>query len=218
MAFAPNGNLYVADVTLSNVHEYDTAGNSVASLDADPSAFFSQPTDVAFDSNGDLYVVNPGNGNVLKSIGGTQPFAEFVSPLSGGLTIPQALTFGPDGKLYVLDASNSSRPGRFAATPPAGADDGTLHFLREHALSAERHRLRPGWQALRERFGLGSSCGAGTPVFAKWHAGRSACRIRSFVPNLYGVQHPGTRVDHAAGDGGHWVAVDRCGSRSRCLK
>ncbi len=32
MAFAPNGNLYIADVTESNVHIYDTAGNSVGAL------------------------------------------------------------------------------------------------------------------------------------------------------------------------------------------
>lgn len=112
--------------TLSNVHEYDTAGNSVASLGAaDPSAFFSQPTDVAFDSIGDLYVVNPGNGNVLKSLGGTQPFTEFFPTQTGGLTIPSALTFGPDGKLYVLDSSNSGGPAirRYTA---AGAADGTF--------------------------------------------------------------------------------------------
>jgi hypothetical protein len=54
MAFTPNGNLYIADVTLSNVHEYDSAGKSVTSLGADPSAFFSQPTDVAFDTSGNL--------------------------------------------------------------------------------------------------------------------------------------------------------------------
>jgi sugar lactone lactonase YvrE len=125
MAFAPNGNLYIADVTDSNVHEFDTAGNSVTTLGADPSAFFSQPTDVAFDASGDLYVVNPSSADVLKSIGGTQQFTEFVSPLSGGLTIPQALTFGPDGKLYVLDASNNTGPAirRYTA---AGADDGTF--------------------------------------------------------------------------------------------
>jgi sugar lactone lactonase YvrE len=125
MAFSSSGNLYIADVTLSNVHEYDTAGNSVTSLGADPSAFFSQPTDVAFDASGNLYVVNPGFADVLKSVGGTQQFAEFVSPLSGGLTIPQALTFGPDGKLYVLDTSTNSGPAirRYTA---AGASDGTI--------------------------------------------------------------------------------------------
>src|SRR5262245_51376477 len=41
MAFAPNGNLYIADTTASNVHVYDTAGNSVTSL---TSAEMAQPT------------------------------------------------------------------------------------------------------------------------------------------------------------------------------
>ena len=84
MAFAPNGNLYIADVTESNVHIYDTAGNSVGALG---SAEMSQPTDVAFDASGNLYVVNPGMADVLVSIGGTQPLAEFFGPLTGGLTI-----------------------------------------------------------------------------------------------------------------------------------
>jgi sugar lactone lactonase YvrE len=122
MAFAPNGNLYIADVTESNVHIYDTAGNSVGAL---TSAEMSQPTDVAFDASGNLYVVNPGMADVLVSIGGTQPLAEFFGPLTGGLTIPSALTFGPDGKLYVLDSSNSGGPAirRYTA---GGADDGTF--------------------------------------------------------------------------------------------
>ncbi|HEX4414764.1 MAG TPA: NHL repeat-containing protein [Lacipirellulaceae bacterium] len=122
MAFAPNGNLYISDVTESNVHIYDTAGNSVGVLG---SAEMSQPTDVAFSAAGDLYVVNPGMADVLVSVGGTQPLTEFFGPLTGGLTIPQALTFGPDGKLYVLDASNNGGPAirRYTA---GGADDGAV--------------------------------------------------------------------------------------------
>jgi sugar lactone lactonase YvrE len=122
MAFAPNGNLYIADTTDSKVHVYDTAGNSVASMD---SPEMSQPTDVAFDAAGNLYVVNPANANVLVSVGGTQPLAEFFATQTGGLTIPSALTFGPNGELYVLDSSNGTGPAirRYTA---AGAADGTV--------------------------------------------------------------------------------------------
>jgi sugar lactone lactonase YvrE len=128
MAFAPNGNLYIADTTASpitsqpSVHVYDTAGNSVASMG---SPELSQPTDVAFDAAGNMYVVNPGNGNVLKSLGGTQPLAEFFATQTGGLIIPSALTFGPNGELYVLDSSNDTGPAirRYTA---AGAADGTV--------------------------------------------------------------------------------------------
>lgn len=122
MAFAPNGNLYIADVTASNVHVYDTAGNSVASMG---SAELSQSTDVAFDSAGNMYVVNPGNGNVLKSVGGTQPLLEFFANQTGGLVIPSALTFGPNGELYVLDSDNNNGPAirRYTA---AGAADGAV--------------------------------------------------------------------------------------------
>ena len=122
MSFAPNGNLYIADTTASNVHVYDTAGNSVASMD---SPELSQPTDVTFDAAGNLYVVNPGNGNVLISIGGTQPLAEFFATQTGGLVNPSALTFGPNGELYVLDSTTGSGPAirRYTA---AGAADGTV--------------------------------------------------------------------------------------------
>jgi WD40 repeat protein len=121
MAFAPNGNLYIADVTLSNVHEYDTAGNSAASLS---SADLAQPFDVAFDSSGNLYVADTDFGKVLRSIGGTQPLTELFPSQAGKLTIPTALTFGPDGKLYVLDASNNTGPAirRYLAD---GTVDGT---------------------------------------------------------------------------------------------
>jgi sugar lactone lactonase YvrE len=121
MAFAPNGNLYIADVTESNVHVYDTAGNSVGVLG---SAEMSQPTDVAFSAAGDLYVVNPGMADVLVSVGGTQPLTEFFGTQTGGLINPSALTFGPDGKLYVLDASSDGGPAirRYTA---GGAADGT---------------------------------------------------------------------------------------------
>jgi DNA-binding beta-propeller fold protein YncE len=105
MDFSPtNANLYIADVTVSNVHRYDTAGNSVISLTA-PSLV--QPTDVAFDAGGNLYVGSTGTAEILKSAGGTQPLSVFVSTQSGGLNDPGALTFGPDGMLYVLDVSNS---------------------------------------------------------------------------------------------------------------
>jgi WD40 repeat protein len=122
MAFAPNGHLYIADVTDSNAHEFDTAGNSVTSL---TSLELAQPFDVAFDSGGNLYIADTDFGTVLKSIGGTQPFTELFPSQTGGLTIPTALTFGPDGKLYVLDSSNSGGPNirRYTA---AGADDGTF--------------------------------------------------------------------------------------------
>ncbi len=122
MAFAPNGYLYVADVTESNVHIYDTAGNSVGAL---TSAELSQPMDVAFSAAGDLYVVNPAMADVLVSIGGTQPLTEFFGTQTGGLINPSALTFGPDGKLYVLDASNANGPAILRYTA-GGADDGTV--------------------------------------------------------------------------------------------
>jgi len=138
MAFAPNGNLYIADVTESNVHIYDTAGNSVGAL---TSPELSQPMDVAFSAAGDLYVVNPAMADVLVSVGGTQPLAEFFGTQTGGLVNPSALTFGPDGKLYVLDSSTDGGPAirRYTA---GGAYDGTV--VSYAASSFSRTILRSG--------------------------------------------------------------------------
>jgi hypothetical protein len=105
IAFSPTtGNLAVADVTESNVHQYNSTGANQGSL---TSADLDQPTDVTFDSAGNMYVVT-GEAEVLKSAGGTGPLSIFVAAESGGLTNPIALTFGPDGKLYVLDASTDN--------------------------------------------------------------------------------------------------------------
>ena len=121
MRFGPGGNLYIADVTLSNVHAYDPAGNSLGSI---TSASLDQPTDVAFDKSGNLYVVNPGSANILESLGATQPLVDFTTPISGGLINPTSLSFGPDGELYVLDIGGGApKVVRFTA---AGAPDGTV--------------------------------------------------------------------------------------------
>ncbi|HEY2760194.1 MAG TPA: PEP-CTERM sorting domain-containing protein [Pirellulales bacterium] len=104
MQFGATGNLYVADVTESEVHVYGSANNSIDRL---TSVQLGQPTDIAFDTTGNLYVVS-NNADILRSAGGTGALTEFVPQLSGGLINPSSLDFGPDGKLYVLD--NNSTP------------------------------------------------------------------------------------------------------------
>jgi len=112
MQFGATGNLYIADVTNSEVHVYGSANNSMGAL---TSAQLIQPTDVAFDTSGNLYVTS-GNADILRSLGGTGPLTEFVPQLSGGLVNPTSLAFGPDGKLYVLDVTATPAVRRYNST------------------------------------------------------------------------------------------------------
>ena len=107
MRFGPNGNLYIADVTSSNVHIYSPTGASLGTLENNggiPPPLV-QPTDVAFDSSGNLYVVS-GEADVLRftlTAGGTQQsVSEFVHQQAGGITNPTSLTFGPVPMLNYL--------------------------------------------------------------------------------------------------------------------
>jgi sugar lactone lactonase YvrE len=122
MRFGPGGSLYVADVTLSNVHIYDSLGNSQGAI---TSASLDQPGDVAFDSSGNLYVVNPGSANILVAKGSPPaPLADFTSPTAGGLINPTSLSFGPDGDLYVLDIGGGAP--KVVRFTPSGTPDGTV--------------------------------------------------------------------------------------------
>jgi hypothetical protein len=106
MAFHPGGNLYVADVTQSNVHVY---GSMDDSLDILTSMDLTQPRDVAFDAAGNMYTVS-GTAQVLRADGGTAPVYSLFPPTTGGLIDPSRITVGPDGKLYVLDLTTSTGP------------------------------------------------------------------------------------------------------------
>lgn len=125
MHFAPNGNLYIADVGTqpliqqSSVHIYDPAGNSLGVLVSEQ---LISPMDLTFDTSGNLYVPS-GNADVLRSAGGTGALTEFVQQQAGGLVNPISLAFAPSGELYVLDSgSNFPAIRRYDAN---GASDGT---------------------------------------------------------------------------------------------
>lgn len=107
MRFGPDGDLYIADETNSNVHVYDPTGNSLTTFSG-PSVV--QPTDVTFDGAGNLYAASGGGVAILHP--GDAAFSDFVTAFSGPgvppLNNPGSLTIGPDGRLYVLDISAAS--------------------------------------------------------------------------------------------------------------
>ena len=112
MQFGATGNLYIADVTESEVHIYGTTNNSLGTL---TSAILVQPTDLTFDTSGNLYVVS-GDSDILRSSSGTGSLTEFVAQQAGGLINPSSLAFGPDGKLYVLDQTSTPVVRRYDST------------------------------------------------------------------------------------------------------
>ncbi|HVU38145.1 MAG TPA: PEP-CTERM sorting domain-containing protein, partial [Opitutales bacterium] len=104
MRFGPSGNLYIADVTNSEVHIFSSTGTSLGTLTGDNVV---QPTDVAFDASGNLYVVS-GQG-IGVSAGASVPFVDFVSTGTAatiGMNNPKGLAFASDGKLYVTDVQS----------------------------------------------------------------------------------------------------------------
>ena len=126
MHFGPDGNLYIADEGTSDIHVYDSSGNSLGTIEGDSVV---QPTDLAFDTTrgqpaGNVFTPTGATANVLVSTGLGNNFADFTAPTAGGLANPTSLAFGPDHELYVLDIGNGApMVARFTA---AGAFDTTV--------------------------------------------------------------------------------------------
>ena len=96
IAFAPDGKLFVADVTAGSIFSYDSAGNHVGTFSAPP---IGTPAGLAFDSSGTLYVADEGQGNVLRYSGG--PF-NIVNNVPGRFNAAHDVAVG-GGSVFVLD-------------------------------------------------------------------------------------------------------------------
>jgi DNA-binding beta-propeller fold protein YncE len=99
LTFGPDGNIYVADVTLSEVVVFAASGNFLGSF----SGNLDDPIGLAFGTNGELYVTD-GQGRVALFTGvlsgGVDPqLADFVPPGGSGgpLINPQFLAFSESG-------------------------------------------------------------------------------------------------------------------------
>jgi sugar lactone lactonase YvrE len=136
VAFAPNGDVYVADAAAQRIRVIDGSGfvRTVAGggalnatgmwVEGDykdgpaASARFNRPTGIAIGKDGTIYVADESNRAIRKIQGGV------VSTLTGGPTLhggvdgapgiasfnaPRSLAVGPDGTLYVADTGNGIR-------------------------------------------------------------------------------------------------------------
>jgi streptogramin lyase len=112
--FGPDGNLYVADVTLSNVHVYSSTGASLGALKSpspsDPGGpVLSQPIAIAFDPQGRMDVANAqGVTRYNPAIGNFTALIPAVSSPPHPLNVAQDVTVDGNGHIYVADSSGTS--------------------------------------------------------------------------------------------------------------
>ena len=107
----PDGNVYFANESSSNVLRFNTAASSLSEFVSPASIGTVTPHYITFGPDGNLYVgIYDVPGRVLKFDGTTGAFIDtFVATGSGGLSRPEGLAFGPDGYLYVSSDSGVLR-------------------------------------------------------------------------------------------------------------
>jgi len=105
LAFGPNGDLFLTDVSTSTVDEYNgTTGAFVRTFVPYGGGGLLSPADLKFGPNGDLFVSD--HFKVQEYDGVTGAFVKtFVPPGSGGLG---NMVFGPNGDLFVSDSSTGT--------------------------------------------------------------------------------------------------------------
>ena len=103
LAFGPNGDLFLTDMSTSTVDEYNgRTGAFVRTFVPYGGGGLNSPADLTFGPNGDLFVSD--HFKVLEYNGTTGAFVRtFVPYGGGGLLSPADLKFGPNGDLFVSD-------------------------------------------------------------------------------------------------------------------
>jgi len=110
--FGPDGNLYVASESSSDVMRYN--GQTGEFMDVFASEGLSHPNALRFGPDGNLYVTSPANDSILRYDGTTGDLIDVFA--SGGvLDDPVDLLFHDDGLIYVSDWENGTVV-RFDAT------------------------------------------------------------------------------------------------------
>jgi DNA-binding beta-propeller fold protein YncE len=104
MAFTPQGDLYVTDVSgpFNRVHRFAADGSFVRTIGE--AGQFSFPNGVAIDSVGNVYVTDSNNGRlVIFDPSGQQRAVVGRGASEGDLGLPRGTAIDDDGRIYVVD-------------------------------------------------------------------------------------------------------------------
>ena len=113
IAFGPDGNVYVADMSNGLVDRFSGSNGAFIGDFVAPGSGLVSPSGIAFGGDGNLYVADYGSGgqSFIDVFNGTtgafvqQLVAPGAGAPNGGLDDPNGIAFGPDG-LYVSDQGN----------------------------------------------------------------------------------------------------------------
>lgn len=132
----PDGRIYIAQVTGSQISALDTSSGRVDTISAKGSEIVA-PDDLAFDDAGNLYVTEVLNGRVsmIDAAGGTRVLCDDI-PVANGITIYRGRLFvnecRPGGRVLELDLEGGEPRVLLENVPMANAmevgPDGLLYF------------------------------------------------------------------------------------------
>ncbi|MDO6391282.1 IPT/TIG domain-containing protein [Pontibacter sp. BT731] len=202
IAVAPDGSIYITDVTKHVVRKFTNEGKFLLELNS-----LNTPTDVAVGPDGAVYVADTGNKRIVKYSATGQQLASYTTPGNGAPAFgrPTGVEVSSTGIIHVADASN--------AAVYTFTIDGEFHL-----------NLRlPGVQP-NESLGIGidkegyiyvSSSGSltGKPqhgkVFKLWPTGEREAIFGELDPALTGLSVTAMEADSA----GHYLYLANSNSR-----
>lgn len=121
LSFAPDNNLYVADLVNKGIQRFDGKTGALIDTFVPAGSNGRNFSSLTFGPDSNIYVTtssiddeNIADKDVRRYDGNTGAFIDvFVPAGSGGLNLPSGLTFGPDGNLYVGDFTSQGAVRRY---------------------------------------------------------------------------------------------------------
>ncbi len=152
MAFAPDGSLWVTDVSdpFHRVEQFDRQGALLRTIGTAGQLNF--PNGVAVSAAGDLYVTDSNNGRLLVMDGQGRPLASIGRGTGEGmLGLPRGVAVDDAGRLYVVDTTGQTVH-RYLTRPDGkpepkflddlgspGAGDGQFQYPNDVAVDTRGH-------------------------------------------------------------------------------
>jgi len=149
-AYAPNGDIYVADTANNRIQRLSPSGAPLSVFATSGAAAVSSPWGIAVSADGsEVYVADTGNNRiqVYDAVGG---HLRTLGAL--GLAAPRAVSVAPDGTLAIADTGNDravrcTTAGGLLATTAAGALDDPAGVAVDaagtiYASDTAQHRVR----------------------------------------------------------------------------